>query len=145
MYSAILPHEWPARIARAKRLVIAQETVTLERCKPDIRDFSEEWKPALLDYHRQNENVCRLTSVFPDPMIPHVLVPHAEIRKLFSGPEGGPFGVGISFYAAYSIQVAIINSPLWVSIPRRSGPLCMSPTRVETCAVMMASCEVCPA
>ncbi|MGB2717346.1 MAG: hypothetical protein WBC51_24400 [Vicinamibacterales bacterium] len=43
----------------------------------------------------------RLTSVFPDPMIPHVLVPHAEIRKLYSEPEGGPFGVWTSFYAAY--------------------------------------------
>jgi hypothetical protein len=40
VYAAILPHEWPARIAKAKRLVIAEETVTFKRCKPDLPKLS---------------------------------------------------------------------------------------------------------
>jgi hypothetical protein len=101
IYAAILPNEWPATIAKAKRLVIAEETVTLTRCKPAVASLPEEWRPALVDYDQQNKRVWRLASTFPASMIPYVIVSHSDIRKLFPGPEDGPHGVWSRFYAAY--------------------------------------------
>lgn len=83
VYAAVLPPESSSQLATPKRLVIAEETVTLEQCKPDIDPLPEEWKPVLADYGRQNQTVWRLRSGFP---VPHVVVSHAAIRKLLSPP-----------------------------------------------------------
>jgi len=84
VYAAVLPPQSSSQLAKSKRLVIAEETVTLERCKPDIDPLPEEWKSVLADYGRQNQTVWRLRSAFP---VLHVMVSHAAIRKLLYPPE----------------------------------------------------------
>ena len=55
VYAAILPSEWPLRVAHAKQLVIRRETRSFQMClKPDT-EIQARFGPAIADYIRQNE------------------------------------------------------------------------------------------
>ena len=55
VYAAILPSEWPLRVAHAKQLVIRRETRSYQMClKPDTA-IQARVGPAIADYIRQNE------------------------------------------------------------------------------------------
>jgi hypothetical protein len=55
VYAAILPSEFPLRVAHAKQLVIRRETRSYEMClKPD-KELEAKVGPAIADYVKQNE------------------------------------------------------------------------------------------
>jgi hypothetical protein len=54
VYSAILPSEWPLRVAHAKRLIIQTETKAFEMCLRPETDWQEKVGPAISDYVRAN-------------------------------------------------------------------------------------------
>ena len=55
VYAAILPSEWPLRVAHAKQLVIRRETKSYQMClKPDS-EIQAKVGPAIADYVKLNE------------------------------------------------------------------------------------------
>jgi hypothetical protein len=60
VYAAILPSEWPLRVAHAKQLVIRRETKPYRMClRPDAETQSKVG-PAISDYVKQNEKEWQL-------------------------------------------------------------------------------------
>lgn len=56
VYAAILPLEWPLRVAHAKQLVIRRETRSFQMClKPDS-EIEAKVGPAIADYVKLNES-----------------------------------------------------------------------------------------
>ena len=54
IYSAILPSEWPLRVAHAKNLIIQTETKGYEMCLRPDENWEEKVGPAISDYVRLN-------------------------------------------------------------------------------------------
>jgi hypothetical protein len=54
VYSAILPSEWPLRVAHAKTLIIQSETKGYEMCLRPEEEWQEKVGPAISDYVRSN-------------------------------------------------------------------------------------------
>jgi len=60
VYAAILPSEWPLRVAHAKQLVIRRETKSYQMClRPDI-ELQERVGPAISDYVELNKKAWLL-------------------------------------------------------------------------------------
>jgi hypothetical protein len=55
VYAAILPSEWPLRVAHAKQLVIRRETTAYEMCLKPEREFEDKLGPAISDYVEVNK------------------------------------------------------------------------------------------
>lgn len=55
IFSAILPTEWPLRVAHAKRLVIRRETQTYQMCLRPDAEWAETVGSAISDYLKVNE------------------------------------------------------------------------------------------
>ncbi len=54
VYSAILPSEWPLRVAHAKALIIQTETRGYEMCLRPEKEWEQKIGPAISDYVRMN-------------------------------------------------------------------------------------------
>lgn len=54
VYSAILPSEWPLRVAHAKTLIIQTETKGYEMCLRPEKEWEEKIGPAISEYVRLN-------------------------------------------------------------------------------------------
>jgi hypothetical protein len=54
VYSAILPLEWPLRVAHAKSLIIQNETKSYEMCLRPYKEWEEKIGPAISDYLKSN-------------------------------------------------------------------------------------------
>lgn len=54
VYSAILPSEWPLRVAHAKTVIIQTETKGYEMCLRPEEEWQEKIGPAISDYVRSN-------------------------------------------------------------------------------------------
>jgi hypothetical protein len=54
VYSAILPSEWPLRLAHAKTLIIQTETKGFEMCLRPEKEWEEKIGPAISEYVRLN-------------------------------------------------------------------------------------------
>lgn len=101
VYRVVIMQDWPVRIAKAKRLVVARETVTHHECLPKGAPMSTEWRPVLDSYLSENVRVRRLREN-QDLGLPHVLRPLEELIGFFRPPPGGDFDKGWSrFYQLY--------------------------------------------
>lgn len=102
VYAARLPDEWPWAEARAKQLVIQQETTVFPKigsdteCLPGGDEFPESWKEVLADYKKQNERTRVLARGFVIEK-PYYLIPKQELADLFK--KDGPGWNG--FYTRY--------------------------------------------
>ena len=54
VYSAILPSEWPSRVAHAKRLIIQTETTGYQMCLRPDQEWQEKIGPAIFEFVRLN-------------------------------------------------------------------------------------------
>jgi len=84
VYAAVLPSEWPIRVAHAKRLVI-QSTTTVGQiiggeCYPKGADIQGAWAEALENYKAQSKTTWALTNSF-QLSVPYVL----ESREVIDG------------------------------------------------------------
>jgi len=92
VYSAILPSEWPLRVANAKTLVISSATVGYRICLVPEKESEEIFGPAISDYSRMNEKP-RLLQQKLSLEIPYELITSDELKSTFE--QGGWEG----FYA----------------------------------------------
>ena len=60
VYSAILPSEWPLRVAHAKTLIIQTETKGYEMCLRPEKEWEQKIGPAISDYVRMNAKLSLL-------------------------------------------------------------------------------------
>lgn len=86
VYSAILPSEWPMRVAKAKRLVIRGATVNYEMCLGPEKGWEEVIGPAISDYVKLNEKTWLLQQKF-GLGIPYELLSAEELKSDLA--EGG--------------------------------------------------------
>jgi hypothetical protein len=54
VYSAILPSEWPLRVAHAKTLIIQRDTKGFKMCLSPASEWQEKVGPAISDYVKSN-------------------------------------------------------------------------------------------
>lgn len=108
VYEAIIAREWPVTVAKAKRVVIQQETSDaidfLKRdpnCMTPVKEQEMIYAPLIRTYKEINKNPTRLESKFSDPLF-FELVPGERIRSFFAErPVGDPDGSWNLFYKAY--------------------------------------------
>lgn len=95
VYSAILPSEWPLRVAHAKTLIIQNETKSYEMCLRPEKDWQEKIGPAISDYVRSNAKPSLLQPRI-NVEVPYQLIIADELRSAIqtAGWEG--------FYQRYS-------------------------------------------
>ena len=55
VYAAILPSEWPLRVAHAKQLVFRRETTSYEMCLKPEKEFQDKLGPAISAYLELNK------------------------------------------------------------------------------------------
>jgi hypothetical protein len=80
VYAAILPSEWPWRVANAKRLVIRTETENYKMCLQPEKDWERVVGPAISDYQKRNEKPWLLQPNF-DIALPYQLVSADELKS----------------------------------------------------------------
>lgn len=93
VYAAILPNEWPVRVAKAKALVVQKETVTFSYCLPSGPPMETDWRDVLDDYRRQNSSPRTLVAGRPLG-IPYVVMPLAEFKAVMTWNAAEPSVVG---------------------------------------------------
>ena len=93
VYAALLPGEWPVRVAKAKSLVIKEETSTYDQCVPSGRPMETDWKEILDDYRKQNATP---RTVLPGrPLaIPYIVMPLAQFKSVMTWNPAEPSVVG---------------------------------------------------
>jgi hypothetical protein len=89
IYSAILPSEWPLRVAHAKNLIIQTETKGYEMCLRPDEDWEEKVGPAISDYVKLNAKPSLLQRKI-DIEVPYQLIAVDELRSAIqkAGWEG---------------------------------------------------------
>lgn len=88
VFSAILPSEWPWRIANAKRLAIRSETSTYEMCLRPEKEYEAIIGPAISDFVKQNQQAYLLQNKFHVEK-PYDLIPASEYKSIFRNGLGG--------------------------------------------------------
>jgi hypothetical protein len=83
VYAAIIPDEWPVAVAKAKRLVVTNTTITPPSC-PSDSPLETECNDVVSDFERQNATIWRLRELFPLDL-PYDVVAHEEIMATFAG------------------------------------------------------------
>jgi hypothetical protein len=103
VYSAILPTEWPWRVANAKSLVIQSETKGYKMCLLPEAESEEIIGPAISEYVKLNEKNWLLKRGLSIEK-PYELVPYDELRSALK--QGG----WENFYKQYP------NSGGWIEL-----------------------------
>lgn len=101
VYSALLPDEWPLKYARARSLVIQQETLAFGNdgdCIPHGKEFLRTWKTVVDDFKKQNQIPRLLLRAFMTDT-PYKLVSKDEILQFFNAKAAG--GGWEAFYGRY--------------------------------------------
>jgi len=80
VYSAILPSEWPLRVAQAKTLMIQSETKGYEMCLRPEKEWQEKIGPAISDYVRSNAKPALLQPRIKVE-VPYQLIIADELRS----------------------------------------------------------------
>jgi hypothetical protein len=81
VYSAILPSEWPVRVAHAKSLIIQTETTSYDMCLRPENEWQEKVGPAISDYLRVNAKPSLLQPRI-NIEIPYQLIPLDKLRSV---------------------------------------------------------------
>jgi hypothetical protein len=88
VYAAVVPSEWPIRVAHAKRVVIEGTTTTRRliggECLPKGPDLEGAWAEALENYKQQNQTTWTLTNSF-NLSLPYLLKSRETIDGFFKG------------------------------------------------------------
>ena len=88
VYSAIIPSEWPWRVANAKQLVIQAATRDYDMCLRPEKEYEDLVGPAISEYVRLNEKPWLLERNFRIEK-PYVLITSDELTTTFDqGIEG---------------------------------------------------------
>ena len=89
VYSAILPSEWPLRVAHHKTLIIQKETKGYEMCLRPEKEWQEKIVPAISDYVRSNAKPSLLQPKI-NVEVPYQLIIADELRSVIqtAGWEG---------------------------------------------------------
>jgi hypothetical protein len=90
VYAALLPNEWPIRVAKATRPVLRRETVTNWTCMASGTVLQTDWKPVVDSFRRENATPRVLLPGFLlDP--PYMLVSSADIKSALPSFDWRPF------------------------------------------------------
>lgn len=90
VYAAILPLEWPVRVAHAKSLVFQAETGTHSSCDPSGKILDEDWRPVVESYRRENTSSRTLLPMFPIDL-PYEIVPRLTLGTSMRAGDWRPF------------------------------------------------------
>ena len=84
VYAAIVPNQWPIRVAKARRLAVSESTGYLAECLPSGGPMETTWKPVLESFKRENANPRRILS---DRQIgvPYVVLAAEATQQFFVG------------------------------------------------------------
>ncbi len=102
VYSAIIPSEWPLRVAKAKALVIQSQTRAYEMCLTPDQGSAEVVGGAISDYNSQNEKVWQLQKKF-NLEVPYQIIAPDHFKAAFE--RGGWDG----FYKEYPDSGGLIE------------------------------------
>ncbi len=82
VYSAILPSEWPARVANAKELVINSSTKNFQMCLTPEGEPESSLRAAINDYVKKNQRAWVLQPMF-GLELPYQLIAADELKSIF--------------------------------------------------------------
>jgi hypothetical protein len=80
VYSSIIPSEWPLRAARAKTLIMQNETKGFQMCLRPEKEWEEKVGPAISDYVRLNREPLLLQRKI-NVEVPYQLIMADELRS----------------------------------------------------------------
>jgi hypothetical protein len=83
VYAAVLPSEWPWKVAHAKTLVIRSETKNYGMCLQPEKGFTQSLGAAISDYVELNKRPWLLQSRF-DIEKPYLLITPEEFKSAFA-------------------------------------------------------------
>lgn len=138
VYASLLPNEWTVTVAKAKRLVVQEETETNWTCMPSGKPLETDWKPVLDSYKAANASV-RSIRANQSLGFPYDVVPSVAISKLMSDratPGGRDWwqGFGFGFGQKYPesggyLQLSAVgfdpdHTRAMVYVAHYCGPMC---------------------
>jgi hypothetical protein len=91
VYAAVLPAEWPVRIAKAKMLIIQAETSSYQMCLRPEKEWEEIVGPAIAQYLTSNSHPWRLQQMFSLDVL-YTVVGIDEIRAVLDRSGWSGFG-----------------------------------------------------
>ena len=101
VYASLLPNEWVVRIAKAKHLVVQEETATNWQCMPSGKVLETSWKPVVDSFRTANESIRTIRAGQPLGL-PYEVVPSRVISATFDKPIPNGVSDGWSgFYRKY--------------------------------------------
>ena len=101
VYASLLPNEWTVTVAKAKRLVVQEETATNWQCMPSGKPLETDWKPVLDSYRAANASIRSIRGNQPLGL-PYDVVPSAVIGAAFEKPiPNGVYDGWGGFYRKY--------------------------------------------
>lgn len=103
VYAAILPTEWPARVAKAKTLVILSATKSYKMCLVPEKESEELIGTAISDYVKLNEKTWLLQQASFKLGTPPKLISSEELKSIFDR------GKWASFYRQYEDSDGLIE------------------------------------
>ena len=134
VYASLLANEWVVRIAKAKTLVVQEETATKWQCMPSGKVLETSWKPVVESFRTANESI-RTIRAGQLLGLPYEVVPSRLIRATFDKPVPNGVSDGWSgFYRKYPdsgsyLQVSAVGfdsarSRAMVYMAHHCGGLC---------------------
>ena len=85
VYSSLLPNEWIVRVAKAKNLVLQEETATNWSCMPSGKPMETDWKSVLDNFRSANVGL-HLIRAGQDLGLPYEVVPASTIAASMDRP-----------------------------------------------------------
>lgn len=85
VYSSLLPNEWVVRVAKAKNLVVQEETATNWSCMPSGKPMETDWKVVLDNFRSANAGLHAIRAG-QDFGLPYQVVPASMIASSMDKP-----------------------------------------------------------
>ena len=123
VYASLLPNEWPTRVARAKTLVLQEETEIETKCMPSGTPGEMGWRIVVEDFQRQKATVRRILPA-RDIGSDYVVVAKADLREIFEADlsdswrsfyDRFPDSGGITYVSAVGFDPAKTRAMVYVA------------------------------
>lgn len=109
IYAALLPEQWPVKDAKARSLVLREETTTYSQCEPSGPPVQGEWRDVLEAYRRENAQPRKVLAG-RDLGLPYVVLALADFKTIMTWNPADPSVLGWNlFYRRYPDSGGYIN------------------------------------